>query len=256
MSELTKELINVYDLLKQTQHYLPKYKLLTILNHFKNRPYSSNDNLITYSLEHFDCVTFIEVVCALLLAKDLSSLNSFAIEFEKNLIELRYFDAPCSLLTRNHFTSLDWARNNKRFVQDVTRGIFQTKLSRAVIDKASWFLKNHKIRTQMSAPTTVVIPYIDNVDLLKNFKQIVSYFPIISIVNIVRPDWQIKNTLGTNLDISHLGFAIKNNNNLNFWHASSNDMRVVNSDLDEYIIKQRHISSIKGINVQSIPGIN
>jgi len=245
-------LTNIYNLIKATRHYLPQYRLLSVLESFLGLPYSMEDNLKTYSLIHFDCVTMVEVVLALLFVKDLSTLENFQKDFEKKLMKIRYFDSSHDFITRNHFITLDWLAHSKDYLMDITSDIHQTKISTTVIDKDNWFFKTHHLKKTLLPPATVKIPYIDNLAVLNHYDELIKYFPPVSIVNIVRPNWELKSKIGTNLDISHLGFAIKHAGDLTFWHASSNCNMVVYDQLKAYIIKQQHIPSIKGINVQSI----
>lgn len=250
-----QELIKIYNLIKDTNHYLPKYRLLIILDYFLGFPYSSEDSLETYALTHFDCVTFVETVLALLFVRDLDSFDSFKKNFEHELMSIRYFDSSHDFKSRNHFVSLDWLPHSKDYLNDITRDICQAKISSTIIDKDSWFYKVHNLKKTLLAPVTVKLPYIDNSELLSNYDDLIKYFPSISIVNIVRPDWAIKSKIGTNLDISHLGFVVKHAGKLTFWHASSIPNMVICDQLNSYIMRQQHIPSIKGINVQSIQGV-
>lgn len=248
MQELTK----VYNLTKSAQKYLPKYRLMTILENFLGAKYSSKDNLNTYSLKHFDCVTLVEIVLSLLYVKDFSSFESFKIDFEDRLMKMRYFDPSCDFIVRNHFISLDFLPNSKESLCDITNEIYHVKTSTTLIDKAAWFAKTHGLRNLNLPPVTIKVPYLDKLDVLDRYEQLRKYFPQISIVNIVRPDWNLKSNIGTNLDISHLGFAIKHSDKLMFYHASSINGKVAYEYLNDYIAKQLHIPSIHGINVQSI----
>jgi hypothetical protein len=176
-----QELANVYNLTSSVQDYLPQYRLLAILESFLGSPYSSENNLNTYSFKHFDCVTLVEVALALLLVKDFSSLANFAVDFVDQLMKLRYFDPVHDTIVRNHFITLDLLANRKDLLQDITAEIYQTKTSVTVIDKAAWFAKTQGLKKLAFTPMTVKVPYITNLDLLNNYEQLRKYFPPISI---------------------------------------------------------------------------
>jgi len=68
------------------------------------------------TLAGFDCVTFMETVLALALARS-------AEEYPELLREIRYVYGEVSWRSRHHYT-VDWARHNVRrgFLADITRG--------------------------------------------------------------------------------------------------------------------------------------
>lgn len=70
------------------------------------------------SLNAFDCVTFIEIVLALALARTLD-------EFVDTVRRIRYEDGKVDWVRRNHYM-VDWVRNNEAcgFVKDITSGPF------------------------------------------------------------------------------------------------------------------------------------
>ena len=193
---------------------------------------------------------------ALLFVTDFSSLKLFTLSFEKELMRLRYHDDSLTLVVRNHFVSLDFLRNTKEHLLDITHEIYNCQTALTIIDKAAWFKKIHGIHNLLIAPISVKLPYINKVEFLNNYANLIKYFPAVSIVNIVRPNWALKARIGTNLDTSHLGFVLKYANQLTFWHATSIHKMVVCEPLNAYITKQLQIDSICGINVQSIQGIN
>src|ERR1044072_6913134 len=71
---------------------------------------------VVVKLEAFDCVTYLETVLALALAKN-------ADEFEAQLIRLRYKNGEVSWVTRNHYM-VNWWRHNERegLKKNITRG--------------------------------------------------------------------------------------------------------------------------------------
>ncbi len=71
------------------------------------------------------------------------------------------------------------------------------------------------------------------------------------MVVIVRPNWDIRDRIGTHLNISHLGFAIKDSqqNDLHFLHATSEKQLVVRETLGSYLQRQLSIPTIRGIEI-------
>ncbi|MEW6209509.1 MAG: N-acetylmuramoyl-L-alanine amidase-like domain-containing protein [Acidobacteriota bacterium] len=88
------------------------------------RPYAENplgggpqrEEILSVSLEAFDCVTYIETALALALSR---SLNQFV----KNIRELRYENGKVAWLARNHYMT-DWLEYNQSRgrIVNLTRG--------------------------------------------------------------------------------------------------------------------------------------
>ena len=76
-------------------------------------PFELYDPDPLYSLGESDCVVFAEHMYAMALAHDWSSF--FCI-----LQRIRYKDGQVGMLTRNHYTELDWDRNNDWLLEDIT----------------------------------------------------------------------------------------------------------------------------------------
>ena len=229
----------------------------------------------------FDCETFVDTVLALALSEN---QNTFPLCLNK----VRYLNGKVSFLTRNHFTALDWNQNNQRqgFLKDITNAIKDenhhkvAKMAVAVIDKPSWYRHMSADRIKLFPSTTnqqqqqtmrllelqnsghslpIVeekIPYIpftvlyDKQGNPNNF--LFSQIPNASIIEIIRPNWEVKKQIGTNLNVSHLGFAFWVNSELLFREASSTEGKVVDVSLIDYLKQARSSPTIKGINVQVI----
>ena len=80
------------------------------------------------------------------------------------------------------------------------------------------------------------------------FKQI----PDGAIIEIVRPNWDLTQTIGTHLDISHIGFVFWKHQALYFRQASSIYKKVVDVPFVDYLSQALKSSTIKGINIQMI----
>lgn len=101
-----------------------------------------------------------------------------------------------------------------------------------------------------------MIPYIPLGQLINHQGQLNTYLlkqiPSGAIIEIVRPNWHLKEIIGTDLDISHLGFAFWKNNILYFRQASSTEHKVVDLPLLTYLNEASKNPTIGGINVQII----
>ena len=217
-----------------------------------------------FSFKLLDCTTYIETVMALSLSTNIK-------EFTQNIIDIRYKDGLISHKRRNHFTSLDWIPNNARILNDITASIGPTKIAKAIIDKKSWYQKmgpQNIVRPDVTGqnfrdllqsfknlgkdftPKMATIPYITLKTLFKN-PQYIKLIPHGSIMNIVRPNWDLKDTIGTNLNVSHQGIAIWNRGKLYYRHASSYPHRIVkDTAFSEYFKKYLDSETLKGINLQ------
>lgn len=263
-------------------------RITAISSEFIGKPYllgalgegnrGSYDQSPLYRFDAFDCETYVDTVLALALANDTAS-------FKQRINQIRYREGHVSYVDRNHFTCLDWNQNNQRqgFIKDITTTIHNennqsvAKLARALINKPAWYQqfttkqlhineKNPVIQKKRLAllkqegnkllPRMSVIPYIPLTVLFnKNaepdntlFRQI----PNAAIVEIIRPNWNLSNEIGTHLNVSHLGFAIWQKGTLFFRQASSVEGRVVDVPLIEYLKNARQSPTIKGINIQVV----
>jgi hypothetical protein len=206
------------------------------------------DNDPLFRFDGFDCVTYVETVLALSLSRNQS-------DFQNKITKIRYKNGHVNFVLRNHFTSIDWNKNNEKngILIDVTKRLYKnySQTSETVIDKSAWFKKVHKmdikIPQKLSKVDYVPLSFIlQKPELLKRIQSG-------SIINIVRPNWQLADKLGTNLDISHQGFAIvKDDGILYFRNASSTEKKVIEIPLLDYLKKMKNVKSIGGINILQI----
>ncbi len=219
----------------------------------------------------FDCTTFVETVTAL-------ALSGSKGEFQTTLNRIRYKDGEVSFTTRNHFTDLDWIPNNIRagFFRDVTASLApgRTLVARALIDKPAWYAKLPLSRIQIPglseddrkklldrlhaegrqfSPEEATVPYVPLTALFgPDGDAIFERIPSGSVVNIVRPDWDLVASIGTHLNISHQGFAVRKDGVLYFLEASEVYMKVSMVPLADYLRTYLDSPTIKGINVLQI----
>ena len=263
-------------------------RLNTISKSFLGTPYELGslgegengeyDQYPLYRLNSFDCLTFVETTIALALSNNPQ-------QFKKKIIQLRYKNGHIAFINRNHFTELDWNINNQKqgFLQDITANFHDAtgssviKYATVTIDKANWYqyLTSNNIRLkqplditpakhlqQLRAagaqfkPKTIKVAYIPlnilfdkhNHPNLYVFKQI----PTGSVLQIIRPNWNTKERIGTDMVISHLGFVFVHNNQLRFRHASSTQKAVVDNSLISYLRTAKQSPTIKGIHIEKI----
>lgn len=256
---------------------------------FMNQPYllgalgeghnGRYDQYPLYRVDGFDCDTYVNTVVALALSHSLHS-------FQKNINQLRYKDGKIDYISRNHFASLDWNQNNQR--RDILRDITPTikdknqapvaLMAEALTDKPNWYAnktttairleeaKEELIRERLAelkqrgsqlTKTLDKVPYIPLTVLFNANKEpnewIFAQIPNGSIIEIIRPNWDLREKIGTALNVSHLGFAIRKGNDLYFRQASSEYSKVVEVLLTEYLKKALESPTIKGINVEVVP---
>lgn len=83
---------------------------LNLLGEF---PYQIHDELPMFSLDHSDCTVFVEHTYAMALSQSWD-------EFFWMLQRIRYRDGIVGVVTRNHYTELDWNVANRWLVTDIS----------------------------------------------------------------------------------------------------------------------------------------
>jgi hypothetical protein len=280
-----KELENILIKLKQTHSISVPARLELITSHWFKRPYSmyclgegpsgDYDQRPLYRTDAFDCETFVDTALALANSDNLQ-------EFKTKINQIRYHHAKVDFIHRNHFTNIDWNANNQAqyFIQDYTHKIKNqkhslTKTNTMVINKKGWYqnlsidriflkqgneslkkLKLQELHAKAQAQGEFVskLKYIPlhrlfnpkgqaNMEL---FRQI----PHGAIIEIVTPKSNTKHKIGTDLDISHMGFAFHKNQQVYFRHASFTQHQIVELPLHEYLKTFLNHASIKGIHIE------
>ncbi|MBI2786689.1 MAG: DUF1460 domain-containing protein [Legionella longbeachae] len=236
------------------------------------------DQFPLYRVDAFDCDTYVNTVLSLALANSVAS-------FQQCIKNLRYQNGIVSYVHRNHFTGLDWNQNNQKhgILKDITLTIKNksnqsvAQIADAVINKPDWYafktsetirlenagklqeekrlaeLKGKGARLKVASEKVPYLPFTAlflqaNKPNMYLFKQI----PNGAIIEIVRPNWDLRKEIGTALNISHLGLAIWDKGTLYFREASSEYGKVVDVPLIEYLEKAQKSRTIKGINIQIV----
>lgn len=209
---------------------------------------------------NFDCLTFVETVLAFHISSNFNELF-------KNLIKIKYKYESIDFFQRNHFITVDWIKNNEWLLKNITKNISKEyKTKNVEINKKNWFITqyknfydylvlNNKIYKMDNFDTTIEnIDYIPYQEILLN-KDFIEKLPNASIIFIVKDFSQIKEKLGTDLDVSHTGFLFKEKSKLHkyfkfipeekiiFRHASSLKGKVVEENFLNYIKKILEMSN-------------
>ena len=171
----------------------------------------------------FDCTTFVE--------------TSLAHGDVDKLTKIRYKNGEVDFLNRNHFTELDWLKNNRDMFENVSAKYGSTATRTVTIDKKNWFKKVHKIKTDFPRQTVQIkyIPY-------SNLKEINNSGTL--IVLFVSGNANFYEKIGTDLAVVHMGFLLPNGT---LRHASSNEGRVVDVDFQEYVNKRKQDKNNLGV---------
>ncbi|MBS0358169.1 MAG: DUF1460 domain-containing protein [Proteobacteria bacterium] len=290
MKTYDKEFSNLCALNKKLSSTLSTTdRIVKLSAFFLGKPYEFNplgegptakfDQNPLYRTDKFDCVTYVNTVLALAHSNNLE-------EFQKNMNKMNYRNANPSFVNRFHFQNIDWNYTNtlNGYVKDITDKIVNphgksiAKISNTLIDKPSWYkqlpidrikqtkpltsqqaenllkeLREQGKLTQQEKSTLLYIPLTELFDSNGQPKEnIFKQIPNVAIIEIVRPNWSLKSKIGTNLDISHLGFAIRTPQGLIFREASTDEMKVIDIPLSNYLKPYLKSSTVKGIQVLEI----
>lgn len=223
-----------------------------------------------YRTDKFDCVTFVSTVLALAESNNLT-------EFQKNIKKIRYKNGKVSYLNRNHFTSVDWNKNNIKngYLKDITP---RFAVAETNINKPMWYkmLKPNTIKYFTKLSSTQEKELINDLHALSKNTQVekstISYIPLSklfinnkpntylfnqipsgSVIEIIRPNWDLTKIIGTHLNVSHMGLAIRTEKGLMFREASSSKKwgrKIIDVPLITYL--RNNNRSDMGINIQQI----
>lgn len=219
----------------------------------------------------FDCTTYVETLLA-------GVMSTSSAEFEANLMALRYKNGEVSFVSRNHFPSLDWFHNNQDKLLDITPEVAggTARVAQTLIDKAAWYqhltgevlgcdaASSNKCATLLGqlkaegsafSPEPAYLPYVPLTALFVGAEgrvdqALLDRIPSGSVISMVRPDWSLKQWIGTNMNVSHQGIAIRKQGVLFLRHASLTHKKVMDENFAEYFSHYASgTSSLKGFNV-------
>lgn len=255
-----------------SQQFLGKPYLLFALGEGSNNPFNQRP---LYRTDYFDCETLVDTTLALAKAKNFD-------DFKQHINAIRYQKNIPSFMGRNHFISLDWNPNNEKkgYISNMTqeiklehRAVFKT--ASAYINKPNWY--QHLTKNRLYLPTAVPAKVAEQLQKIRNMGILtegqdveIDYVPTTaffnadgqarltvleqipngSILEIVRPNWNLQKEIGTNLHVSHLGFVIVKQGKTYFRNASSQHQVVEDELLIDYLRKTLDSSTIKGIHLE------
>lgn len=228
-----------------------------------------------YRLDAFDCLTYVETVLALTYAQSKE-------RFIQHYKALKYHDQPEDFFHRNHFTHIQWNRYNQAqgYLYPLVSPLASrfTATQQTQIDIPNWYryLSTHpnswkRVSGEILTATTIQrletaakasnpeiseLTYFPTTTLLtrdgKITETINRMLPALSIVEVVRKNWNTTANIGTPLDISHIGFLLRQGNTLILRHASEIHQRVIDEPLAPYLQQQSKQPSFAGLYIQTL----
>jgi hypothetical protein len=222
-----------------------------------------------YRFDTFDCTTYVETVMALALGRN-------QIEFENHLEKIRYEDGEVDYLKRNHFTDLQWIPFNIKngLLDEINHLIVPESkilIAQALINLPGWIL-SHKVEqivfpmapletknmlleelksiASQYLPIIAKVSYIQ-INYLLSLPSILNRIPSGTIVNFVRPNWDLTESSGTHQNISHQGFLFKIKNKLYLRHATISG-KVEEIPFINYLKRYYNHPTMKGIHLMRL----
>ncbi|MDD2298360.1 MAG: DUF1460 domain-containing protein [Fermentimonas sp.] len=218
---------------------------------FIGRPYvahtldSSDVEVLTVNLREFDCFTFVETVIALTLTvmTDDPDFNTFT----DKLQSIRYRSNEISgYQSRLHYTT-DWIfENNKNGILKNISG----EIGGVKDDKVINFMSEHRTSYSQLKSDDNVFNEIIKVENHINNRDGFYYLPKdkIAINESLIPHMSVVGftTSLEGLDVTHVGFAFRNDGELKFIHASSviNEVIIDELTLSDYCISRNSCTGI------------
>lgn len=238
-------------------------------------PNAKFDQSPLYRTDAFDCMTYVSTVLAMVESINLT-------QFKKHMLAIQYSNQTASFFSRNHFVSVDWNLKNEQqgYLTDITTSLFpkQTQAADTLIDRPNWFAnlqasalkqlnplnsqQTNKLLTELRSLGKQITPVQSNLSYVpltvlfdSNGKPIMSEFnkiPSGVVIEIIRPNWDLTQLIGTHLNVSHLGIGIRVNQVLMYREASSLANKVEDVPLTEYLAGYLKNSTVKGIHIEQI----
>jgi hypothetical protein len=207
-------------------------------------------------LDAFDCTTYVETVWAMHRAKA-------GQDWTQVLQGLRYRGGQVNFTERLHFISVDWLPYHQKGgrAQDVTAALgMPLSEAKTLIDRRGWYQKKHPAylleflgRYPKSEAEWALVKYVgfgallDNPAALDKLREELKKGALLA--NFIRPNFDMVNTIGTAIDITHQGFLILKDGKIVLRHASVSLMKVGDEDFLDYLKFYRHHRSLKGMQI-------
>lgn len=241
-----------------------------------------------YRTDKFDCVSYVDTVLAMINAKNLPEfkINMSLIRYSGAPVDyINRTDWFTDLEWIPNAERLGWIKDVTWQVVDKNQQPIAL-MAETIIDKPNWYKVKPLKVMHLFAP----LPPPDKAQALLQDLQAkgslfqaqpsqLAYLPLSklfdeqgnannflfdqipsgSVVAIVRPNWEIRDNFpgfphgyGTNLNVSHLGIAIRTDEGLMFYNASSLHHKVEYEPFTQYLKKYIDSPTIKGIHIEQI----
>ncbi len=223
-----------------------------------------------YRFDAFDCTTYVETMLSLALARNVSG-------FETHMNTIRYENGVVDYLTRNHFTDLQWIPENIQngYLREINeeivdpsdlkvaealtdqRGAFRAvKLPQIVVPGASVeerqrLLEQLHAEAERFSAVLTRVPYVAIAQILAG-PEILDRVPTGTIVNFVRPNWDLTAQYGTRQNISHQGLLFRKRGVLYLRHATPSTKKVDEIPFIEYLKPLATHATLKGVHFMRI----
>ncbi|PWL39726.1 DUF1460 domain-containing protein [Flagellimonas aquimarina] len=190
---------------------------------------------LVINLRGFDCTTYVENVLAfgMMLQNDQVTFEGFA----KNLKTIRYRNGVLNgYPSRLHYFT-EWIRNNenKGLVEDITNSLGGIDMNKAINFMGTHrslypFLKNDnnfahilKVEKELEKQSLCILPQ----NQIEGSENLIESGDIIALATSIK-----------GLDVTHTGFAIRQNGRVHLLHASSSgSVRITEEPLIDYLKK-------------------
>jgi hypothetical protein len=190
---------------------------LNLLGEF---PYSVHDTLPMFSLDHSDCTVFVEHTYAMALSQSWD-------EFFWMLQRIRYRDGIVGVVTRNHFTELDWNVANRWLVADVSAQLAGPNgpSYTTTVDRATFLRTHHHVDAAIPVETSrqAYVPKAQAPALIQQMRE----GDMLNVVSLLSD--------GTTM-VTHVGLVVLGpNGERHFLHSSEPAVR--EETLDAFIAR-------------------
>lgn len=234
-------------------------------------PHGRYDQDPLYRFDTFDCTTFVETIISL-------AISSSADSFEENMRSIRYADGVIDYLTRNHFPSLQWIPNNiqnghLQEINDLILNPSERLWAEAQINIPNWLLKlnssaiqipfiseakKQNLLNELHALAPYYIPILARLNYipikaLLHKPELLINIPHGSLVNFVRPNWDLTESAGTHMNVSHQGLLFWIKDTLYLRHASNSGIKkVADIPFIEYLQRFENHATMKGVHFMAL----
>jgi len=225
-----------------------------------------------WRFDTYDCTTFVETMLSLAHARTPE-------EFQAHMREIRYENGVIGYVERNHDPSLNWIPNNiaNGYLTDLTRTLAPASVVKVASALIDW--PRHYRMKKMEELRVFDVPRSELPARLEEWRQegerlgaipsTLDYIPVDwivqqnpsmlaripngSVVNMVRPNWDLTDIIGTHMNVSHQGLVFQRGGRTWLRHASSTGTNNVREELFlEYLKKYVGHPTLKGIHVMGV----